>query len=298
MSAAAWPRPRVPTALVGALLALAGCGPTAVVDRRADGRAILIRSPQPDADDLAELAAREGVRTVVNLRGAAPGEAWFEEERRGVEAIGARWVQHETSGRAAPGPRWVETTLALLSDEAAWPILVHCEGGVHRTGLVVALYRMAIQGWSAARAIEELEDEWFDWTLVDRDAIRRFLRRGVGAAGNSPPRVPSPSPPDASPAAEEDDGWPGTKTPPPATPLECYEIHLPYRDPIEARLTGQPADATLSVVVRAWASDVEAALASAREWFATLRLRRGCARLVDAAPVVRRLATEVLPRAA
>jgi hypothetical protein len=86
------------------------------------------------------------------------------------------------------------------------------------------------------------------------------------------------------------------KTPAPARPLECYEIRLPYRDPIEARLTGQPADATLSVVVRAWASDVEAALDSARDLFATLR-RRG-ARLVDAEPVVRRLAIEGTPRAA
>ncbi len=162
----------------GALLALllAGCGATAVVDRDAGGKAVLIRSPQPDADDLADLARSEGVRTVVNLRGAAPGEPWYEEERRGVEAIGARWVQHETSGRSAPGERWVATTLALFEDEAAWPILVHCEGGVHRTGLVVALYRMAIQGWSAERAVEELEDEWFDWTLIDRDAIKRYLR--------------------------------------------------------------------------------------------------------------------------
>lgn len=84
----------------------------------------------------------------------------------------------------------------------------------------------------------------------------------------------------------------------PTRPLEYYEIRLAYRDPIEARLTGQAADATLSVVVRAWATDVEAALASARDWFATLRRRRGGARLVDAEPVVRRLAVEGLPRAA
>lgn len=89
------------------------------------------------------------------------------------------------------------------------------------------------------------------------------------------------------------------KTPAPATRLECYEIRLPYRDPIEAALLGQPAEATLSVVVRAWATDVEAALASARDWFSTLRRRRGGARLVDAEPVVRRLAVEgIVPRAA
>ena len=83
-----------------------------------------------------------------------------------------------------------------------------------------------------------------------------------------------------------------------ARPLECFEIRLPYRDPIEAGLIGQPADATLSVVVRAWATDVEAALESARDWFATLRRRQGRARLVDVAPVVRRLAADPLPRAA
>jgi protein tyrosine/serine phosphatase len=167
---------RVALALLGSLL-LAGCGVTMVVDRAADGTPILVRSPQPDEDDLRALAEEHGVRTVVNLRGEPdPETGWFQEERRGVEAIGARWVQLRVSGGAAPEPATVGAFCDLIEDPANWPVLVHCQGGVHRTGLLGALYRIQYQGWSAEAAVAEMEDLWFDWTTRDRDALKRWLR--------------------------------------------------------------------------------------------------------------------------
>jgi protein tyrosine/serine phosphatase len=32
---------------------------------------------------------------------------------------------------------------------------VHCEAGVGRTGIMVASYRMAVQGWSTGHAVAE-----------------------------------------------------------------------------------------------------------------------------------------------
>lgn len=159
------------------VLFASGCGVTQVVDRTEDGVPILIRSPQPDAEDLEELHERFGVRTVVNLRGERPGAAWFEEEREGVDRIGARWVHLRTSGKSAPAPEQVDAFLDLVQDRANWPILIHCQGGIHRTGLWAALYRIQFQGWSQEQAIEEMEHLYFDWTVTDRDAIKRWLRR-------------------------------------------------------------------------------------------------------------------------
>lgn len=159
------------------LLAAPGCGVTQVVDRTQEGVPILIRTPQPDSDDLEELHERFGVQTVVNLRGEKPGESWFEEEREGVARIGARWIHLRTSGKSEPSPELVERFFQLVQDRDNWPIVLHCQGGIHRTGLWSALYRIQFQGWSPERAIDEMEDLYFDWTVTDRDALKRWLRR-------------------------------------------------------------------------------------------------------------------------
>ncbi len=162
-----------------------GCGVTEVVDRADDGRAILIRSPQPDEDDLRELHTEYGVRTVFNLRGEHPGRDWYDEEELGVAAIGARWLHLGISGRKALKPEELTVILDVLEDPTAWPILIHCQGGVHRTGLVAALYRIQYQGWDAERAVGEMEDLGFDWTLDDRDGVKEYLRAYTRDEGRS-----------------------------------------------------------------------------------------------------------------
>ncbi|MEZ6185950.1 MAG: tyrosine-protein phosphatase [Planctomycetota bacterium] len=158
------------------LLLLAGCGTTAVVDRAPSGQVVLIRCPQPDADDLQDLKQDYGVKTVINLRGQHPNEEWYREEQIGVREVGARWVHLRVSGRSGPTPQVTQAFLDLVRDPANWPIAMHCQGGIHRTGAMVGLYRIAIQGWSSAAAIEELEENWFDWTIEDRSQIKEFLR--------------------------------------------------------------------------------------------------------------------------
>lgn len=166
----------LPLALAVASFLLSGCGVTQVVDRGDDGTPILIRSPQPDRGDLRELAATHGVKTVVNLRGESPDKDWFQEEQKGVADIGARWVQLKVDGANAPSPEVVERFMNLVEDPANWPVLVHCQGGVHRTGLVCALYRIQYQGWSPEAAVAEMEDLWFNWTLRDRERVKEYLR--------------------------------------------------------------------------------------------------------------------------
>ena len=147
-----------------------------VIARASDGRAILIRMPQPTPADLKRLHEEEAIKTVLNLRGDDSGREWFEEERAAVAAIDARWVHLRISGRKTPRPEDVEFLLDLMEDQSAWPIVAHCIGGVHRTGWTVALYRIQYQGWAPERAIAEMEEHWFDWTTSDRSAIKSFLR--------------------------------------------------------------------------------------------------------------------------
>ncbi len=162
--------------LACAVCLLAGCGVTQVLDRADDGRAILIRTPQPDAADLRQLFDEHGVKTVVNLRGQKADKAWYQEEGAGVEAIGARWVHLDVSGSQAPSEDVQLSFFEIVEDPTSWPVQIHCMGGIHRTGVMSALYRMQYQGWSAERAIAEMEDNHFNWTVADREALKEFLR--------------------------------------------------------------------------------------------------------------------------
>jgi len=158
------------------VLLLGACGSVAVVDRDEAGRAILVRSGQPTQETLGRLHARHGIRTVVNLRGEHPGKGWWEEERRGVASIGARWVQLQTGGREAPPPETVAAFLDLIEEPEARPVLLHCESGIHRTGMLVALYRIQYQAWSAEEAITEMRRQGFRLGGRDRSAIEQYLR--------------------------------------------------------------------------------------------------------------------------
>ena len=43
-----------------------------------------------------------------------------------------------------------------MKDPANGPYLIHCQHGADRTGTMVAMYRMVIQGWPKDKAIDEL----------------------------------------------------------------------------------------------------------------------------------------------
>lgn len=159
------------------LTILAGCGVTEVVDRQPNGDPIIIRSPQPDEDDLESLHQRFGVKTVLNLRGEKPGDSWFEEERKGVDKIGAKWVHMAVNSAKRPSSEMVKDFFRLVEEPANWPILLHCQGGIHRSGLMTALYRMQYQGWSAEDAIAEMDEHYFEWGIKDRSAVKAYLRQ-------------------------------------------------------------------------------------------------------------------------
>ena len=48
-----------------------------------------------------------------------------------------------------------------MDDPANYPVLIHCKAGLHRTGILVAVYRMEYEGWTPQAAIRELKDNGF-----------------------------------------------------------------------------------------------------------------------------------------
>jgi protein tyrosine/serine phosphatase len=48
--------------------------------------------------------------------------------------------------------------LKIVTAKTKTPVFVHCFHGSDRTGTMVAMYRIFIQGWSKAEALRELKE--------------------------------------------------------------------------------------------------------------------------------------------
>jgi protein-tyrosine phosphatase len=100
------------------------------------------------ADDYRRLQA-QGVKSIVDL--TAEGT----KDETEPEAGALRKLRLHIIDNTAPTTRQMERFLAFATDPKNQPVYVHCEAGIGRTGVAVACYRMAVQGWSAEQAISD-----------------------------------------------------------------------------------------------------------------------------------------------
>lgn len=138
----------------------------------------LYRSAQPTAEGM-RTAKALGVRTVINLR-------ILHSDRDELRGLGLRYA-HIHAKAWHPEREDVLAFLAIATDPENQPVLVHCEHGADRTGLMVAAWRVAVEGWTPAEAAAELPRFDFHelWRGV-RTAVEALdaesLRAGAKAA--------------------------------------------------------------------------------------------------------------------
>lgn len=113
------------------------------------------RSGQFNGDQLVAAVELYGIRTVINLRGANPGEPWYDEEIEVSEALGVTHVDHRMSAQSLPSPEVLAAVVDTLQT-AEYPILIHCQAGADRTGAISAIYRMLMLDHEREDAMAEL----------------------------------------------------------------------------------------------------------------------------------------------
>lgn len=118
----------------------------------------LWRGAQPTLEGFQDLA-KSGVSIVIDLRFEGDRDA----ERRavmsdGMEYTGIPWSCHY------PQDALTARFLQLVRDNRQKKIFVHCEHGVDRTGMMIAAFRMAEQGWTPEQARQEMIAYGFDYT--------------------------------------------------------------------------------------------------------------------------------------
>ena len=155
----------------------------------------LYRGAQPRELGLAELK-KLGITTVVDLRSEDPEKlAW---ERKLVESLGMRFVHIPVSGWSPPANEQVAKFLSLFRDNSEQRIFVHCHFGDDRTGVFVAIYRMAIEKLPPDQALKEMYFFGFNgfWHPSMKAFIRDFPARLTSAPALAPfqdPKTPPPS---------------------------------------------------------------------------------------------------------
>ncbi|MGE8188390.1 tyrosine-protein phosphatase [Pseudomonas sp. NPDC086278] len=65
---------------------------------------------------------------------------------------------------------------AIKTAEANGPVLMHCKHGSDRTGLMAAMYRVVVQGWSKEDALNEMTQGGFGESNGFKDGVRYVMQ--------------------------------------------------------------------------------------------------------------------------
>lgn len=139
------------------------------------------RSAQPDAEGFRTLVTQYGVKSVVSLRA-------FNADEPLTRGLKLRLVRFKIHTWHIEREDVVGALRALRGAMKSAPVLLHCQHGADRTGLVTALYRVAYEGWSKQAATDEMLNGNFGYHAVwgnipryIRDVDIAQLKREVGA---------------------------------------------------------------------------------------------------------------------
>jgi hypothetical protein len=148
------------------------------------------RSGQMTASGFEEAVWRYDIRTIINLQDEFPDPdialGYFTretiKESELCRQLGVRYVflgPDLISRKRIPHdrPPAIDRLFALLDDSATYPVLLHCRAGLHRTGVMVGVYRMEYEGWTRAEAITEMKAHGFgEWPCTTaNDYIAQYI---------------------------------------------------------------------------------------------------------------------------
>ncbi|MEO1542964.1 MAG: sulfur transferase domain-containing protein [Pseudomonadota bacterium] len=141
------------------------------------------RSAQPAPHQIRAMA-RQGVRTIINLRGERVcGSYWW--ERRACEAAGIRLINFPVGSRAAPTRDELYRAKELF-ETVEYPIVMHCKSGADRAGLMSVLYRHMREGWPIEDAVKELSLKYGHIRQADTGVLDRVFERYLRDSSETP----------------------------------------------------------------------------------------------------------------
>jgi protein tyrosine phosphatase (PTP) superfamily phosphohydrolase (DUF442 family) len=134
----------------------------------------IYRSGQMPATRLETTIHERGIRTVLNLRGPNPGQAWYRQEVSTSLAAGTTQVDIPLSSCVWMSRIQLRTLIHVL-DTCDYPLLIHCAWGSERTGLTSALAVLMQPDSTLEQAREQLALWYLYVRLGDGKIMAEFL---------------------------------------------------------------------------------------------------------------------------
>lgn len=130
----------------------------------------LYRSALPDQGAV-PLLERLKVATVINF---LP-----ESDSRWLSTPGITQIQLPYRTNHVDDADVLKALRTIQTAEAKGPVLMHCKHGSDRTGLMAAMYRVVVQGWSKEEALNEMTQGGFGDSTHFKDGVRYMMQADV-----------------------------------------------------------------------------------------------------------------------
>lgn len=130
----------------------------------------IFRGSVPNVDGLRFLRSI-GVKTVIDLR-----HAGFQTEQESRTAVGCGLNYFNLQSGYLDVPDSVVAAFVAVSLHPSYgPIYLHCSDGGDRTGALIGIYRVTVEGWPFDWAYAEMTARKFKpWQIFLRRSVRRF----------------------------------------------------------------------------------------------------------------------------
>ena len=122
----------------------------------------LYRGAQPTAEGMRQMKAM-GIKIVINLRA-------FHSDKDEVAGSGLKSIRFETKPWHAEEED-VVGFLKAVTNPNNLPVFVHCQRGADRTGMMCAMYRIVVCGWTKPEAIEEMKQGGYHFSPVWKNLV-------------------------------------------------------------------------------------------------------------------------------
>ncbi len=115
-----------------------------------------------------------GIKSIVNLEEKGPGDS---NEKLTAESLEIKVYYLPLSLYTVPSEEQVLMFLGIVLTPENQPVFIHCNNGRDRTGVMIAMYRVIVDGWTIKNAYGEATSLGY-WPYYGEDApLKKFIHQ-------------------------------------------------------------------------------------------------------------------------